>query len=117
MELISVTNQVQVASQVRIADTFWRRLIGLLDRKELFPGEALVIKPCQGVHTCFMRFPIDVIFLDDSNRIVHLISHMLPWRFSPLIREARAVVELPAGTIQQLGLRKGHVLRLLGRIV
>lgn len=117
MELINVTNQTQIASRVQIADTFWRRLVGLLDREKMAPGEALVIRPCQGVHTCFMRFPIDVVFLDDTNRIVHLITGMPPWRFSPVVREARAVVELPAGTIEQLDLRKGHVLRLLGRII
>lgn len=85
---------------VRKADSFWLRLRGLMFRRPLAEGEGLWIEPCNAVHTHFMRFPIDVIFLDRQHVVVHVIPAMAPWRFSPVIRQAMAVLELPAGASQ-----------------
>jgi uncharacterized membrane protein (UPF0127 family) len=79
------------------ADTFRLRLLGLMFRPSLPQGEGLLIRPCRAVHTHFMRFPIDLVFVDGDNRVVHLIPAMAPWKLSPTVREAEAVLELPAG--------------------
>jgi uncharacterized membrane protein (UPF0127 family) len=74
-------------------------------------GEGLLIKPCRSVHTHFMRFPIDVLFLDRENRVVHVIPAMAPWKLSPNVRAADAVLELPAGA--SAGTAAGDQLELL----
>ncbi|HWI64000.1 MAG TPA: DUF192 domain-containing protein [Symbiobacteriaceae bacterium] len=79
------------------ASTFRLRLLGLMFRSTLPQGEGLLIRPCRQVHTHFMRFPIDVIFLDDDNRVVRVIPAMAPWKFSPSVSGAVSVLELPAG--------------------
>lgn len=87
-----------VATAVRRADSFCLRLQGLMFRRLLHPGEGLLIQPCKAVHTHFMRFPLDVVFLDGDNRVVHVIRGMAPWGQSPYVKEAAAVLELAAGT-------------------
>lgn len=89
---------------VRRADSFGLRLLGLMFRARLAPGEGLLIQPCQQVHTHFMRFPIDVLFLDEGMRVVQIIRAMAPWRFSPRVAEARAVLELAAGAATEVAL-------------
>jgi uncharacterized protein len=86
-----------LGTAVRRADTFGLRLLGLMFRQGLGAGEGLVIEPCSSVHSHFMRFPIDVLFLDAQWRVVHAIPAMAPWRFSPQVRGARRVLELAAG--------------------
>lgn len=89
-------NQV-LGNRVKRADQFGTRLLGLMFRTDLGEGEGLWIEPCRSIHTHFMRFPIDVLFLDREWRVVHVISTMRPWRFSPFVREAELVLELAAG--------------------
>jgi uncharacterized membrane protein (UPF0127 family) len=66
MQLINITNGAVLADVVQLADNFMTRLKGLLGRTGLKSDEALIIQPCKSVHTCFMRFPIDVIFLNNE---------------------------------------------------
>lgn len=103
------TGQV-LGTAVRRADSFWLRLRGLMFRRALHPGEGLLILPCKAVHTHFMRIPIDVLFLDGSNRVLHLLARMEPWGQSPVVREAAAVLELAAGAAA--GTRPGDQLIL-----
>jgi uncharacterized protein len=79
---------------------------GLLGRKSLAPGEGILLHPASSVHTAFMRFAIDVVFLDRDDRIVKIAPELAPWRTSAA-RKAAAAVELPAGTASRLGLRAG----------
>jgi len=83
---------------------------GLLGRDGLGRDEALILPNCNSVHTWFMRFPIDVVFVDRQWRVVALVPQMAPWRVSPLVWGAAAVVELAAGTIQRAGLSAGQQL-------
>lgn len=113
--LQNLTKGSTVARRLSLADTFGKRLRGLMGRAELPQGEGLLITPCNSIHTFFMRFPIDVLFIDEHRCVVHLIPALKPYRLSPLVRAARSVVELPAGTIartrtetgDRLGLRHG----------
>ena len=75
----------------------WRRLRGLLGRPALAPGQGLLIRPCRGVHTCFMGYPIDVLFLDRSGTVVALYARLRPWRMTAVIGGAYATLELAAG--------------------
>jgi uncharacterized membrane protein (UPF0127 family) len=90
-----------------LADSFWRRFRGLLGRKELPQGEGLLIRPSGSVHTLFMRFPIDVVFLDREDRVVKVVPSLRPWRLAAA-RGARRTVELAAGACSHVGLTPGE---------
>jgi uncharacterized membrane protein (UPF0127 family) len=97
--------------QCEEARGFMRRAIGLLGRAGLSPNSGLVIEPCQQVHTFFMRFPIDVVFLSKDNEIVGVES-LKPWRLSKLYFKARKVVEIEHHRADQLGWTRGQKLEL-----
>src|SRR5450756_3168182 len=80
------------ASSGRRATSFWDRSRGLLGRKGLEPGGGLLIDPCSGIHTFFMAFPIDAIFVDKEGTIVHLVKEIAPQRMSRYVFKARAVL-------------------------
>ena len=73
--------------------------MGLMFKKCLSSGEALLIDPCNSIHSCFMNFSIDVLFINKKNEIVHIIKNMKPWRFSSIHFNSKKVLELSAGTI------------------
>lgn len=96
--LRNITNGAVLARDLEIADTFFRRLRGLMFRRRLGPGHALLLSPCNSIHTCFMRFAIDVLFLDYEHRIVHIAHSVPPFRLVFPVRDAVFVLELAAGT-------------------
>ncbi|MHB1007159.1 MAG: DUF192 domain-containing protein [Chloroflexota bacterium] len=113
---LRVTNESRgavLAESCGVARSYWARLRGLLFRPPLAEGEGLLIAPCNSVHTFMMGFPIDVIFVDKERRVVHLISSMPPQRASRIVRKARDVIELPAGTAARTGTTVGDVLALV----
>ena len=85
---------------------------GLLGRDGLEPGGGLVIAPCGGVHTFFMRFPIDVVFAARDGRVLKVSPAVAPWRLALSIR-AFCVIELPAGTAVRCDTRAGDRLELV----
>jgi uncharacterized membrane protein (UPF0127 family) len=95
------------------ADSFFRRLVGLLGRKQLGEDEGLWIEPCDSVHTLFMRFPIDVAFVDRSGVVVRKLDRLPPWRATRIHHRARACVELAAGVLQKYGVVEGSRLALV----
>lgn len=96
-----------------VADKPHTRLRGLLGRDHLPAGEGLLLKRAPSVHTCFMRFPIDVVFLDNELRVLSVNPEMRPWKFAGQ-RGARATLELAAGEADRRGIRRGVALRLAG---
>lgn len=88
------------------AGDFRRRLAGLLFRRGLAPGDGLLLEPCNAVHTFFMRFPIDVVFLAGDNRVLRVAQAMGPWR-AAACRGAVRVLELAAGTVERCGMVPG----------
>jgi uncharacterized protein len=94
-----------IAESVRVADTYFRRLRGLLGRR-LREGEGLVLRPGFSVHTSFMRYPIDVVFLDQNQTVVEIAPNLKPWRTASCMA-AREVVELQAGEAERRGLSVG----------
>jgi uncharacterized membrane protein (UPF0127 family) len=95
---------------ITVADTMLGRMVGLLDRTKLDPGEGMLIIPSQAVHTIAMRFPIDVLFLDRKWRVVHLQPALAPNRTTGLHWKAYCVLELPAGVIARTSTSVGDQL-------
>ena len=100
-----------VVGRCVVADTWLSRLRGLIGRKELLPDEGLLLTPEGSIHTWFMRFPIDIVFLESDLTVLGLREGVKPWRMSGW-RGARAVLELPAGTCERRKLRPGDRLSL-----
>ncbi|MGA2775793.1 MAG: DUF192 domain-containing protein [Candidatus Omnitrophota bacterium] len=98
MKIINITKNAILADNTILAQTVLARLKGLLFRKEFRNGEALIIKPCNSIHTFFMRFPIDVIFIDSNNKIVKIRKGIKPFRATPVYFKSKFVIELPSGT-------------------
>jgi uncharacterized membrane protein (UPF0127 family) len=97
-----------------VADTTLRRLRGLLGRRELSPGDGIVLRPGWSIHTAFMLFPIDVAFVDADQVVVKVVQNLRPFRAS-LCRGARDVVELAAGEAERRGLKPGDRLAWAAR--
>ena len=100
---ITVTNLTRgttVASAGRVADHFWPRLIGLMLARPLPAGAGLVIVPCSSIHTQFMRFPLDVLYVNREDVIVGIDRDLRPWRVGRFYKKVHYVVELPAGSAE-----------------
>jgi uncharacterized membrane protein (UPF0127 family) len=95
----NLTKGTVLADKVNLARSFQSRLIGLIGRKYLEKGSGLILPDCNAVHTFFMRFPIDVLFLDGEGRAVGRLENLPPWRISPFFWKAKTCIELPAGTL------------------
>jgi uncharacterized protein len=103
------TRKTVVAEAAELADTSAKRRTGLLKHTGLKPGEGLWIVPCESVHTFFMKFPIDLVYLD-KKRKVRKVRHAVPaWRLSACLA-AHSVLELPAGTVERTGTAVGDEL-------
>ncbi len=85
-----------------MADTSAKRRTGLLKHERLEPGDGLWIVPCESVHTFFMKFPIDLVYLDKGRKVRKLRHAVPPWRLSACLA-AHSILELPAGTVRQSG--------------
>lgn len=107
MKIVNLTRNTILAETCIIADSFWIRFKGLMGKKSISPGNALLLVPCKSIHMLFMRFPIDAVFLDKNNRVVYLLENLKPWRVSPVVKQAYSVLELPAGMIKTSGTMRG----------
>lgn len=110
MRIRNHTRGTELASKAHTARGFWSRLIGLLGRSSLQTGGALVLEPCNSIHTAFMRFAIDVVYIDRSGQVVKVISKLKPFRVSGAFQGACSVIELPSGTIENTGTAPGDQL-------
>ena len=96
---------------VEEADTFLKRFLGLMGRSKLPQGHGLLLSPCSSVHMCFMRFSIDVVYLDEEGHILKIVPNLRPWIGLSLCPGARATLELAAGEVGRLGLQEGMRLK------
>jgi uncharacterized membrane protein (UPF0127 family) len=99
MVLVNVTKKSVVSNRCHFANSVFKRMVGLLNRKALAPGEGLLIDRCYGIHTFGMRFPIDVLFLDKDLKVMRAVAALPPFR-TCVVRRAVYVLEMPVGAIQ-----------------
>lgn len=98
-----------IGEHVMLADTFWKRLKGLLGTSSLPRGHGLIITPCNSVHTFGMAYPIDVLFVHEDHRVLKIVENMGSGKMS-MASGSGYVVELPAGTVQETECSVGDVL-------
>ncbi len=110
MRIKNETRDTLLADRAFEARGFWPRLVGLLRHSSLEPGEALLLDPCTSVHTAFMRFAIDVVYVDRDHKVVKVSPNLKPFRASGVLRGGRSVVELPTGVIDSTGTVPGDQL-------
>ena len=110
MKLLNRRNGAVLAGQIERAATWRARLRGLLGRSGLAGGSALVIEPCTSIHTFFMKFSIDALFLGADGRVIRAIPGLRPWRATRTYPSAAMVAELPAGTLGRTGTIEGDLL-------
>ncbi len=113
MQIFNETKQTSLAEQAFLADTAFSRLKGLLGRDNIGSQEALVITQCRSIHMFFMRFAIDVVFIDRKNIVIGVVENIRPFQMSPYFFRASAAVELPVGKIQASRTKKGDLLKLV----
>ena len=111
LQVTNVTRGTVLATRLEAAHTGAKRRKGLLGRDGLAAGEGLWIAPCESVHTFFMRFPIDLVYLDREHRIKKARSAVGPWRLSACL-SADSILELPAGTIRETQTERGDTLEI-----
>ena len=111
LALINERTRAPIATDVELASTRATRRRGLLGRDGLPPSSALMLTPCVAVHTAFMRFAIDVVFLDADGYAVKLVSDVAPWRMTASAR-ARSVIEMAAGSLRRHAIALGDRLYL-----
>jgi uncharacterized protein len=105
---INAHTGVVMAASLEIAATRTARRRGLMGRDALAPGSGLWIVPSRGVHTCGMRFAIDVVALDARGVVVDVVTDLRPWRLRLPRPGTFGVLELPAGTVMASRTRLGH---------
>lgn len=99
--VFNISKGSTIAERATVATSFFARGRGLMLRSDFPPGSALVIDPCSSIHMFFMRFPIDVLYVNKDHQVVRVQHGIRPWRVGPFVtRGARYVIELPAGSAQ-----------------
>jgi uncharacterized protein len=109
----NLTRGTRLTERGRVADNPITRLVGLLRDKMLAEGDGLWIVPCNSIHSFWMKFEFDAIFLDKNLRVVHLMQEMKPWRISKLVFAAHSVLEVPAGLIARSATEVGDTFEML----
>jgi uncharacterized membrane protein (UPF0127 family) len=99
MTIHNITKGITIADKAVKAANFLARGRGLMLAPPLAAGGALVIEPCNSIHMFFMRYPLDIIFLDKHGTVLFMYEGIKPWRLGRVVRGAKSAVELPEGTI------------------
>lgn len=100
-------------ADLTVALRFHERLCGYMGRSNPGNGRGLFLAPCRAIHTCFMRFPLDVIFIDAQHRVLKVIYRVPPWRIVLGSLMAAGVIEIPSGTTGLSGIKAGDTLTFL----
>lgn len=105
--MLLIYNEKNITIKVEVADNFVKRFLGLMGKKTLAKDEGLLLKPCSGIHTFFMKFTIDVIYLGKDNIVLDKET-IGPWRFGKVLFGVKKVLELSEGVANNI--EKGDVL-------
>ena len=113
VRIANLTRNTELGDRIEVAETSAKRRKGLLKRSALAPGEGLWIMPCEAVHTFFMKFAIDLVYLD-RDYVVRKVRHAVkPWRLSACL-SAHSILELPEGVARASGTQLGDRLKVEG---
>jgi len=110
LNLIEKTGKELIAAEVIEANTFFDKLFGLVTRRKLKDREGFLIKNCNGIHTFWMRYSLDVVFLDKKNQVLAIYQDVRPFRATPFIKNAFFVLEMKSGTIVKSSLEPGDLI-------
>jgi uncharacterized membrane protein (UPF0127 family) len=113
LQLVNLSSDQLVADNIDCAHTFFKRLKGLMFTSDLNSGAGLHIKPCQSIHTFFMKYSIDILYLNEHNVVVALDESMEPGKIGKRCSNAVSVVELPSGTVKKTNTKIGNNLKFI----
>jgi len=105
-------SKLGVAKQVRVAKNFYSRLLGLMFLEKMEDFDGLIIESCNSVHTFFMRFPLDLVFLNKNNEVVKVKRNVFPWRMTFPEFKASKVLEMRASTLPK-DIKRGDLLEVI----
>lgn len=103
-------NSEVLITNLNVANTFWSRFMGLMGKSSMSSSEAIMFPKCNAIHTCFMKFSIDCVFLDKSGRVRKVYRNLAPWRLAGPVWGAAMVIELIGGSAERLNIQEGDQL-------
>ena len=112
MKIYNSTQNNLIADEVKVAKTFIKKTFGLILRNDISEADGLIIKPCNSIHTFFMRFPIDVLFVDRKNKIIALHENVKPWRILPIHFNSSYVIEIKSGQISAKTISRHDIIQI-----
>lgn len=107
MRIVNRTRGTLLGDKVALADTWWTRLRGFLGRSRPVDGEGILLSPCNSIHTWWMGFALDVVFLDAGGVVLETREDLPPWSRPIRVSGARHVLEVPPGTVRATGTAVG----------
>ena len=113
MVIINQTRNAVLGKEVSVAHRIFPRIRGLLGRRNFRTGEAIILKPCNSIHTFFMRFPIDCLFVDKNYRVIKALSNIRSFRITRIYWLSNFAVELPAGTLEFTHTQENDMLTII----
>lgn len=113
MKLINKTSNTVISENLMVADTYFKRLKGLMFTKELPYENALYIVPCNEIHTFFMNYSIDVLYLDANNNILSIDEKLQPRKIGKRVKNTVSVIELPSGKIKKADIKVGQMIAFI----
>ncbi len=112
VKVINKRSDKVIGSKIVYANRMYTRFIGLLGRTELNINEGVFLTPCNSVHMMFMKFPIDLLFLDRKNKIIHIVENIRPWQISRIVFKAQSVLEIATGKAKEFDCQIGDQLSI-----
>jgi uncharacterized protein len=112
MKVLNLTRNSTLADQAERAANFFSRGRGLMMAPPLPAGGGLVIEPCNSIHMFFMRYPLDIVFIDKGGKVLFMYKGIKPWRMGRVVRSARTAIELPEGAIDLSCTQVGDMLEV-----
>jgi len=112
VKITNLKNNQIIGQNINEAIQLYDRSKGLMFSSDMKGFDGLLIRSCNSVHTCFMQYSIDLIFIDKQDRVVKCIEHKQPWRMTLFYFKASSTLEVPIGTIKRANITEGDHLRI-----
>ncbi len=106
-------NNDTILENVYLADSYISRLKGLMGRSKIDFNEGLLIRPCNSIHTFFMKFNLDIVFIDENFKVIDIYFDLAPWKISKIYKDAKFVIEAKSGSFTKL--KKGDQIKIANK--